>query len=193
VGGRHLLMAGSCAEYEWAISPLGEDSPCRPATRYGAAKLSLYRQLHRLGGDEGVRVVWPRLFFLFGEDERPGRVIPHLINDVLEQRTVDWISPDTRRDYLPVEEASAAIVHLLCSPAAGVVNVASGEAPTVRELIAVVAAALALPPSPVVAQPPRPPVEVRADVGKLHELGWSASRSVADALAAVSRAAAPHQ
>ena len=188
-GGQRLLVAGTCAEYDWSKMPLGEESPCRPTSAYGKAKLTLNRQLLALT-DEGLGVVWPRLFFLFGEGERPGRVIPSIIRDVAAGRVIDWISPEVRRDYLHADEAATAMVHLVLTGARGVVNVASGEAPTVREIARIVAAALGVG-EPMLALPegsaPWPP-EIRADVTRLHKLGFVPDRTVHDALTSLARA-----
>jgi len=188
-GGRSILMAGSCAEYDWSTVPLTEESPCRPSTPYGAAKLALYREVQGLS-DDGVTLVWPRLFFLFGEGERPERVIPRIIRDVAAGRSIDWIDADLRRDYLHADEATEAMVHLLCTRAVGAVNVASGAAPTVREIARVVANALDKqePAMRAPASPASGPREIRADVGRLRRLGWVPSRTVEQALARLSRA-----
>jgi nucleoside-diphosphate-sugar epimerase len=190
-GGRRILMAGSCAEYDWAEMPLGEASPCRPGNRYGAAKLSLFQEVRELA-DDRVTVVWPRLFFLFGEGERPGRVIPRIIRDVESGQDIDWISSDLRRDYLHADEAASAIAHLSMTGADGVVNVASGEAPTVTEIAQTVARALGKgEPSVSGAQGPTSgPVEIRADASRLARLGWTPTRTVAEALASLSLATA---
>ncbi len=188
-GGRSILMAGSCAEYDWSTVPLTEESPCRPSTPYGAAKLALYREVQSLS-DDGVTLVWPRLFFLFGEGERPERVIPRIIRDVAAGRSIDWIDADIRRDYLHADEATEAMLHLLYAGAAGAVNVASGIAPTVRDIARIVARALDKqePAMRVPASLTSGPREIRADVSRLRRLGWVPSRTVEQALARFSRA-----
>lgn len=188
-GGRHILMAGSCAEYEWSDKPLGEKSLCRPATPYGAAKLSLGNEILGLA-DDSVTVLWPRMFFLFGEGERRSRVIPRLIGDIDAGRSVDWISPETRRDYLDAGEASAAMVHLVLGGATGVVNVASGTALTVQEIAGIIATALGTRAAPIAPTMPAAsdPVRICADVSRLRRLGWAPSRSVAESLTALSQA-----
>ncbi|MGH9171762.1 MAG: NAD-dependent epimerase/dehydratase family protein [Acidimicrobiales bacterium] len=191
-GGRHILMAGSCAEYDWSVPVLSESSPCIPMSRYGEAKLSLSRQVLAFA-DRGVSVVWPRLFFLFGQGERSDRVIPRLINDISLDRAIDWIDPDLRRDYLDADAAAAAIVHLICSGAGGIVNVASGSAPSVRELALIVATALAKDPpamAPLTYAGIRP-AEIRADVRRLHQLGWLPSQPVELALMMLARSYDP--
>lgn len=187
-GGRRILVAGSCAEYEWSGAPLSEESPCHPATPYGTAKLLLYRELQSLYGDS-VTVLWPRLFFLFGEGERPQRVIPHLIRDVASGRDIDWISPQIRRDFLHADEAAAAMIHLLVAGAEGPVNVASGTAPTIRQIAQIVATALGrdrpgLPSAAVNTGP----LEIRADVTRLGALGWVPRRTVGAALTSLCQA-----
>jgi nucleoside-diphosphate-sugar epimerase len=193
-GGRHMLVAGSCAEYEWSSPVLCEESRCVPVTRYGIAKLSLSRQV-RSFTKVGVKVAWPRLFFLFGEGERDQRLIPHLIRDVRDERMIDWVLPEIRRDYLHVGEAARAIVHLIDRGYDGVINVGSGQAPALEEIAATIAEALgkAAPAITRVGQLSCPTLEIRADISRLRRLGWSPLRTVADALTDLARESVPER
>jgi nucleoside-diphosphate-sugar epimerase len=121
----------------------------------------------------------------FGEGEPSQRVIPRLIRDVATGRSIDWISPDLRRDYLDADEAAAAMVHLLFTGAHGAVNVASGLAPSVREIARAVAQALKTD-EPVMSASEissSGPSEIRADITKLRRLGWIPSCTLEESLA----------
>ena len=83
-GGKRAIIAGTCAEYDWSVAEntLSEHSSCRPATRYGSCKLSLYRHCENLIGD-GASIAWGRLFFLCGPEEHPSRFVPSIILPLL--------------------------------------------------------------------------------------------------------------
>ena len=68
-GARRMLVAGSCAEYDWINGPSRpwhEDTTCHPASLYGQAKDGLHRLLTPFAASAGVGLVWARLFHLYG-------------------------------------------------------------------------------------------------------------------------------
>jgi len=137
-GGRRLLVLGTCAEYDWSSveGPLSESaSPLAPATLYGAAKDALRRVTHAYTEQEGVELAWGRLFFLYGPREAPGRLVPSVIRSLLAGEPVATGSGEQVRDFMHVEDVAGAVVALLDSPVVGAVNIASGAAVTVGELI----------------------------------------------------------
>ena len=58
-GGQAAVCAGSCAEYDWSLAELSEDSPLRPATLYGAAKAGTGLALCK--ADLGIALAWARM------------------------------------------------------------------------------------------------------------------------------------
>jgi nucleoside-diphosphate-sugar epimerase len=144
-GGRRAVMVGSCAEYDWSLAtkgPLGEDTPLRPATLYGAAKAAT--GLAALAGARalGLSLVWARPFFCYGPGEPEGRLFGDLIRGLRAGGTVDCTDGLQRRDFLATPDLGRALADLLASPVEGAVNVASGEAVQVRQVIATLARAL---------------------------------------------------
>uniref|UniRef100_UPI003F7303C8 GDP-mannose 4,6-dehydratase n=1 Tax=Polymorphobacter sp. TaxID=1909290 RepID=UPI003F7303C8 len=96
-----------------------------------------------------------------------------------------------RRDFIHVDDAAAALVALLQSPATGAVNIASGTARPLREIIGT-AAALAGDAALVDwgARPRQPgePEVMEADTRRLHdEIGftprWTLEAGLADMVA----------
>jgi nucleoside-diphosphate-sugar epimerase len=142
-GGRRAVVAGTCAEYQWgSIDRLREDSPVGPRSRYAAAKDALRREVEQVGG---VSAVWARLFFLYGPGEDYQRLVPTVI-DALERGERPRLSPGThRRDYLYVDDAATALTRLLAAELTGPVNVASGRAPAIRDLVLAIAQAAGRP------------------------------------------------
>lgn len=177
-GGRRLVTVGSCFEYEHGPSSvLPETSPLRPSTVYGAAKCALHTALEALSAATGLQTAWARLFYLYGPGEDRRRLIGDIACSVLEGKEVATSPGLVRRDYMYVEDAADALVALLSSEVIGAVNVATGEAPPVRELVERVARAAGRPDLVAFgARPAAPgePAEIRADVTRLRrDVGWS--------------------
>jgi len=189
-GGRRLVVAGTCAEYDWshAAAPLSESlSPLAPATLYGAAKDALRRVAEAYARQEGIELAWGRLFFLYGPREAPARLVPSVARSLLRGEAVATGSDQRVRDFMHVQDAASAIAALLDSDVVGAVNIASGIATTVGGLLDALAAATgrgellrrgALPDRP------GEPAVLLADVARLRdEVGFRARWELADGIA----------
>jgi nucleoside-diphosphate-sugar epimerase len=88
----------------------------------------------------GVSFAWARLFQMFGLYEYPQRLVPQVARALIAGRDVACTSGHQIRDYCDTRDVAAALAALLDAEAVtGAVNVASGEAITVREICATIA------------------------------------------------------
>ncbi|MCW3018791.1 MAG: NAD-dependent epimerase/dehydratase [Solirubrobacterales bacterium] len=137
-GGCRLVVAGTCAEYDWSGigGPLSESaSRLEPATLYGAAKDALHRLARVYVEQEGVELAWGRLFFLYGPREGSERLVPSVIRSLLAGEPIATGTGEQVRDFMHVEDVAGALVALLDSPVVGAVNIASGVGVTVGEVL----------------------------------------------------------
>ena len=135
-GGTRAVMVGSCAEYAWGEDRFTEDlTPCRPTTLYGTAKDATRRMAMAYAREVGLSAAWARLFFLYGPGEKPGR----LVSDAIAALRADQPFPTSpglqKRDFMHVDDVAAALVALLESDVSGPVNIGSGHAVAVREIL----------------------------------------------------------
>jgi nucleoside-diphosphate-sugar epimerase len=170
--GQRVTVAGTCAEYHWSAGGTcrEESTPLRPATLYGAAKDALRRVLQAYAASSGLAWAWGRLFMLYGPHEDPGRLVASVIGARLAGREVALSSGEQERDFLHVADVAGALVALLESPVEGAVNVGSGAATTIRQLVERICAIVPEGPAPRYgALPARPgdPPRLVADVGRL--------------------------
>jgi len=194
-GGKRAVLVGSCAEYDWsqaASGPLREDAPLRPATLYGAAKVATGTAALAGAGALGLSLAWARPFFCYGPGEPEGRLFGDLIKGIAAGRTVDCTDGLQRRDFLQTEDLARALAELLASPVEGAVNVASGNAVPVRDLIMALARDLGHPERVNLGARPRPvgdPPLIEADVTRLTaEVGFRPSHDLASGVRATLRA-----
>ena len=135
-GGKRLVGAGSCAEYDWGEPHLDERrTALEPATLYGEAKASTFRLFEKAAPVLGLSFAWGRVFFPFGPGEKPDRLLSSLFDGIAAGRPVDFSAGTQQRDFIHVEDVAAAFVALLDGEVEGPVNIASGETVAVRDLV----------------------------------------------------------
>jgi nucleoside-diphosphate-sugar epimerase len=198
-GGRRAVMAGTCAEYDWAaIGPVGRERPlprchelCTPTgahTLYGTCKWAANAVAERYAASVDVELAYGRVFFLYGPDEQPGRLVAQVARSLLAGERVATSDGHQIRDFLHVEDVAGAFAAILQSDVLGAVNIASGEPLTVREVIESIAALVGRQELVDWGAHPRPegdPEVLLADVTRLRqEVGFTGRTSLADGLAA---------
>jgi nucleoside-diphosphate-sugar epimerase len=119
---------------------------------------------------------WGRIFFLYGPGENSFRIVPSVIYALLRGEPAHCKNGEQLRDFLYVEDVAAAFVALLESDIKGVVNIASGVATPLKNMIFAIAEQLgrqdlvqlgAIPSS--ISEPQK----LIADVGRLkNEVGF---------------------
>ncbi len=193
-GGRRAVLLGTCAEYDWSCAdkPLHETaSAISPTTLYGVSKDALRRICCSYAELEGFELTWGRLFFLYGPREAPGRLVAAVIRSLLAGEVIETTAGTQRRDFLHVTDVALGLVELLDSPVVGPVNIASGEAITVAELVDRIALVIGRPDlvhRGVLPDRPNEPPLLVANVDRLRdEVGFEPvmdlARGVADAVA----------
>jgi nucleoside-diphosphate-sugar epimerase len=195
-GGQRVVMAGSCAEYDWSALPAGagelprcheQRTPVGPHTLYGESKHATHVAAREYADGAGASLAWGRLFFLYGPGEQPGRLVPSVVRALLAGEPAETTDGRQVRDFLYVQDVADAFAALLDSDVRGAVNIASGDPTTVRTVVATIAEQLggealvrwgALPRSP--ADPPT----LLADVTRLSdEVGFAPRTGLAEGLA----------
>jgi len=176
-GGRRVVAAGSCSEYEWRAGTYGEaTTPLAPMSLYGTAKHAVQLLLAALARGAGLSAAWGRIFYVFGPHEHPERLVPQVVTSLLRREPARCSHGAQRRDFLYVKDVASALVTLLASPVTGPVNIGSGKALPLAELIGKIAEVLdgsRLVELGAVAGGAGEPELVVADVRRLHEeVGW---------------------
>lgn len=132
-----VTVTGTCLEYGMQSGALREEMPTAPVTAYGKAKDELRAHLEQLQESLPFHLTWARLFYLLGEGQAAGSLLPQLDAAIARgDAAFNMSGGEQLRDYLPVDEAVGYLVQLaLNGKDNGVVNVSSGHPVTVRQLV----------------------------------------------------------
>lgn len=145
-GGARAVFAGSCAEYDWSSPILSERSTAlNPGTLYGVCKDALRRVVEKAAINDSVSFAWARVFWLYGPREQPGRLVSDLISGLLAGKEVPCTSGKQRRDFMHVEDVAGALVKLMMGNVSGAVNIGSGSAESIENVVAYVGQLIGCP------------------------------------------------
>ena len=177
-GGTRVVTAGSCLEYDWNYGYCSETrTPCSPHTVYGNCKHSLQLLTTAMAASAGFSSAWGRIFFLYGPHEHPDRLVASVIRSLLHAQPARTSHGNQVRDYLYVDDVAEVFARLLDSSVQGPINVGSGNAVTLRDIVLTVGDLLArrdlIQLGAIPAAATDMPLVV-ADISRLKaELGWT--------------------
>jgi nucleoside-diphosphate-sugar epimerase len=135
-GGRRMVISGSGYEYDWSYGYCSEKlTPAVPNTVYGSCKQALHVLAQSFADQAGMSAGWGRVFFLYGPGEHPDRLVSSVIRSLLKNEPARCSHGRQIRDYLHVQDVADGLVALLDSDVRGAVNVSSGQATTLREIV----------------------------------------------------------
>jgi nucleoside-diphosphate-sugar epimerase len=186
-GGRRVVTAGTCAEYDWDYGYCEEDrTPLRPRTPYGVCKKGLQEVQAALCAQADVSAAWGRIFLLYGPHEHPRRLVASVINSLLAGERALCTHGRQIRDVMHVHDAADALVALLDSAVQGPVNIASGAPVAIREIVSTIgrlASAGGSPEFGAVEPPADDPPLLAADTRRLRcEVGFRPRYQIGDGL-----------
>ena len=135
-GGKTFVGAGTISEYEYKFGYLLEDeTPTSPETLYGESKNSVYKIAKTFCKQHDMNFKWPRIFNLYGPNEKPQRLMPSVINSCLKGEDVKVSDCLKFQDYLHVEDTARGIVEVFESSLQGAVNICSGKPVQLRYIV----------------------------------------------------------
>jgi UDP-arabinose 4-epimerase len=192
-----FVFSSSCATYGIPVSvPIGENSPQRPVSPYGASKLMVERILRDFDAAHGLRSIALRYFNAAGADpdgeigenhDPETHLIPLALDAAAGRRPnltvfgADYDTPDGTciRDYIHVSDLADAHVQALRALEAGAetaaYNLGVGSGYSVLEVIDAVTCAVGRrPPIAMGARRPGDPAVLVCDASRARAtLGWS--------------------
>jgi nucleoside-diphosphate-sugar epimerase len=175
-GGQHVVITGTCAEYDWTHGYCVEDvTPLRPKTLYGICKDTTRRVIELVVEKHGVSMSWARVFFPYGPGEASQRLIPSLFNAFKGEILPFGVNASSYRDLIHVEDAARAVLACTQSKFVGAVNICSGKPVQISSVVDAVAKINKSDPEIILKLAPKILENNHFLVGdnkKLESLGW---------------------
>jgi nucleoside-diphosphate-sugar epimerase len=172
-GGRRALGVGSCSEYATRDEPCIEgQTPLLPLTVYASAKISLWYGLEAARRTYGFTAAWARVFAPYGPGEPRAKLLSATAAALLCGERASVSDGLQYRDFMFVTDVADALVAILESNAEGPINVGSGEAVQLRDVIARLAGQCGGESRVGYGERPRPPYDpdyLVADVRRLRD------------------------
>jgi nucleoside-diphosphate-sugar epimerase len=176
-GGYRVVMAGTCAEYNWNYGYCSElITPQEPNSCYGVCKNALREMLSSYSDLTGLSSAWGRIFFLYGNHEYANRLVPSVIRSLLNGEPALCSHGNQIRDFLHVQDIADAFVAVLDSDVNGAINIASGKPVSLKDIIDKIANKIGKPElvklGAIASSDKEPPLLV-ADTNRLYkEVKW---------------------
>jgi dTDP-6-deoxy-L-talose 4-dehydrogenase (NAD+) len=138
-GGKKFVGLGTCAEYGVTQEDIDISTTLMPTSLYAACKIAAFHTITEISKQLGKDFVWCRLFYLYGDGEPEGRLIPYIRGQLEKGTDVLLTSGKQIRDFLEVKFAAELIVEAALNKNFGVENICSGVGITVREIAEAIA------------------------------------------------------
>lgn len=176
LGCTFFLGSGSQAEYGNTSGLVNEVYPCKPANEYGKQKLNACKMLLEKAKFDAIKVIWTRIFSVYGPYDFPGTLVMTAIERMLANEPIEMTEGIQLWDYLYVADAAAAMVFLAekeCEN--GVYNIASGDYRPLRTFVEEIKTVLHSSSElrfGSLSYDMRGPINLMPDSSKIKALGW---------------------
>lgn len=110
IGCDTFIGAGSQAEFgPKTEGPIGRHSSEDPITAYGICKLAAGKLAIVRGTELGIRCIWPRIFSVFGPNDRDSSLLSYVIRSLKDHKTPLLTDGTQIWDYLYAADAAKAL------------------------------------------------------------------------------------
>ena len=131
-----FVGSGSQAEYGIVNGPVDESHPCNPSTEYGKYKLRAYETLSHMAKRFNVRLIWLRIFSLYGEFDYSGSLIMSCINSFSRNEPLKMTACTQKWDYLYIKDAVEAMFRFaVINCEDGVYHIANGNSRPLKDYV----------------------------------------------------------
>jgi nucleoside-diphosphate-sugar epimerase len=136
-GGHRVIGIGSAMEYDPPADGFCSECDSRRsnASAYAIAKDTFRRIAQHYSESFGSSFAWARVFPAYGEHEHKDRLVPSVVHALLHDEEALCSSGRQVRDFMDVRDHGEAIATLALSDVEGIVNIASGNAISIGDIV----------------------------------------------------------
>lgn len=135
-GGKRFIGLGTCIEYQPEDGKYCKEDKTKigPQTLYAQCKVEFFNHLKSFDYDSNQSYAWARIFFVYGPNDRKGRLIPYIFNQLKMGKQAIPRYGGLRRDYIYIDDLAEQIVQIAKSNAIGAINTGTGQGLTIQSI-----------------------------------------------------------
>ena len=132
----HLVILGTCAEYSQKMeSNLEGVDNLSPSTLYVEQKIQALNSVKSILQGSEIRFTWARIFFPYGPDQHPLRLIPSLINSLKSGEPLILADTSSVYDWISTRDVASAISWIISHELKSEVDVGTSVGYTNLEIL----------------------------------------------------------
>ncbi len=133
---KHILILGTCAEYGYQIKPsLAGKTELAPSTLYAQQKVLAFNSTREILRESNIRLTWARVFYPYGLNQDPNRLIPRLICALKEQKPFALADTSSVYDWITTRDIADAIAWIIDNELPVEIDVGTSHGYTNMELL----------------------------------------------------------
>ena len=141
-----IIITGSSAEYSDGNQADQETDLAFPNMPYGLSKLTETLYARQLANNYNLPTRIARVYIPFGAWDAPNKLIPSVINNLKENKSIDLSTCEQKRDFIYINDLIKAYESLLNDfnrgPIFDIFNICSGNAIRIKDLLLMIASGL---------------------------------------------------
>lgn len=124
---KKIIVAGTCMEYGNKTGICNESEKNQPHNYFSWVKQSLADYYSLFCKENSIKLIWFRIFYVYGFGQRTGSLIPSLIASFKNGDTPKLNNPSAANDYVYIDDlVEAFVLAIKTSEVEGFLNIGSG-------------------------------------------------------------------
>lgn len=133
---KKFLVTGSCWEYNKKMGICKESDICVPGNYFTWAKNSLRDFLQFECLNKNINFIWPRIFYVYGPEQRIGSLIPSVIESIRNGLMPELKTPSNANDFIYVDDVAEGLLQFAINDiSSGIYNLGSGKSMPVIDVV----------------------------------------------------------
>lgn len=133
---KKIIVTGSCWEYNKKIGVCKESDICVSGNYFTWAKNSLRDFLQFECLQKNINFIWPRVFYVYGPQQRIGSLIPSVIESIRNGLMPELKTPSNANDFIYVDDVAEGLLQFAINDiSSGIYNLGSGKSMPVIDVV----------------------------------------------------------
>tara|TARA_Y100001970_G_C14231857_1_gene859138 strand:+ start:605 stop:1486 length:882 start_codon:yes stop_codon:yes gene_type:complete len=132
---KKIIVAGSCWEYGKYKGACIESKDNFTNSYFSWAKKSLYEYLNFICKKNLIDLIWLRIFFVYGPNQRSSSLVPNIANLLLSKKDIYLNNPYNRHDFIYIDDVVDAFTNIIdLKLKSGIYNIGTGKTYSVLKI-----------------------------------------------------------